>query len=128
MPMGTLLLRTRSPVSPPMTRLRTSCASHRCSAAPKMQETGRAFAAVVVRGRAGSWAKACHTVLIDHDPTLHGEVAGPSADACKGGHLFRLSGCDIFTSCEPCEDVRRGHLVGSDRTRFYANALADKAT
>ena len=92
----------------------------------KLQEIGAApFAAVVVRdGRIVG--EGCNTVLIDHDPTLHGEVAA-IRDACKRLGTFDLSGCDIYTSCEPCEMcVAAIWWARIDRV-FYANALADTA-
>lgn len=65
-----------------------------------------------------------NTVLRDHDPTLHGEVAA-IRDACKRLGTFDLSGCDIYTSCEPCEMcVAAIWWARIDRV-FYANALVD---
>jgi guanine deaminase len=92
----------------------------------KMLEIGAApFAAVVVKdGRIVG--EGCNTVLIDHDPTLHGEVAA-IRDACRRLGTFDLSGCDIYTSCEPCEMcVAAIWWARLDRV-FYANALADTA-
>jgi len=92
----------------------------------KMLEIGAApFAAVVVKdGRIVG--EGCNTVLIDHDPTLHGEVAA-IRDACQRLGTFDLSGCDIYTSCEPCEMcVAAIWWARIDRV-FYANALADTA-
>lgn len=92
-----------------------------------MQERGAApFAAVVVKD-GQIVGEGCNTVLVDHDPTLHGEVAA-IRDACKRLGTFDLSGCDIYTSCEPCEMcVAAIWWARLDRV-FYANALADTAS
>ncbi len=40
-------------------------------------------------------------VTLDKDPTAHAEVS-VIRKACKKLDTFDLSGCDIYTSCEPC--------------------------
>ena len=92
----------------------------------KMLEIGAApFAAVVVKD-GKIVGEGCNTVLIDHAPTLHGEVAA-IRDACRRLGTFDLSGCDIYTSCEPCEMcVAAIWWARLDRV-FYANALGDTA-
>ena len=37
----------------------------------------------------------------NHDPTAHAEVSAIRA-ACKKLKTYDLSGCEIFSSCEPC--------------------------
>ena len=84
---------------------------------------GGPFGAVIVKD-GEIVGEGCNTVLIDHDPTLHGEVAA-IRDACRRLGTFDLSGCDIYTSCEPCEMcVAAIWWARLDRV-FYANALAD---
>ena len=61
---------------------------------------GGPFGAVIVKnGRviAGS----SNSVTIDWDPTAHSEVNTIRA-ACRRLGTFDLSGCVIYTSCEPC--------------------------
>lgn len=61
---------------------------------------GGPFGAVIVKnGRviAGS----SNSVTIDLDPTAHAEVNTIRA-ACRRLGTFDLSGCVIYTSCEPC--------------------------
>ena len=61
---------------------------------------GGPFGAVIVKnGRviAGS----SNSVTIDWDPTAHAEVNTIRA-ACRRLGTFDLSGCVIYTSCEPC--------------------------
>lgn len=42
-----------------------------------------------------------NTVALDNDPTAHGEV-NAIRNACKNLGTFDLSGCILYTSCEPC--------------------------
>lgn len=46
-------------------------------------------------------SEASNSVTIDNDPTAHAEVNAIRKAAAKLG-TFDLSGCDIYTSCEPC--------------------------
>lgn len=40
-------------------------------------------------------------VALDNDPTAHGEITA-IRNACKNLNTFDLSGCILYTSCEPC--------------------------
>lgn len=65
-----------------------------------VQRGGGPFGAVVVKNGqiiAGS----ANSVTIDLDPTAHAEVNTIRA-ACRRLGTFDLSGCVIYTSCEPC--------------------------
>ncbi|WP_036932237.1 nucleoside deaminase [Prevotella sp. HUN102] len=46
-------------------------------------------------------AEGSNNVTIDTDPTAHAEVS-TIRKACKNLGTFDLSGCVIYTSCEPC--------------------------
>jgi tRNA(Arg) A34 adenosine deaminase TadA len=61
---------------------------------------GGPFAAVVVRD-GKIVAEAANSVTATHDPTAHGEVNAIRA-ACRSLGTFSLSGCELYTSCEPC--------------------------
>ena len=58
------------------------------------------FGAVIVKD-GKIIAKAHNTVVIDNDPTAHAEV-NCIRKACKELSTFDLSGCVLYTSCEPC--------------------------
>ena len=61
---------------------------------------GGPFGAVIVKDNeiiAGS----SNSVTIDNDPTAHAEV-NTIRQACTKLGTFALSGCVIYTSCEPC--------------------------
>lgn len=61
---------------------------------------GGPFGAVVARD--GEVVSAAHnTVLLDNDPTKHAEMRAISAAAKKLG-TYDLSGCEIYSTTEPC--------------------------
>ena len=62
--------------------------------------TGGPFAALIVRGDEVISAQT-NSVTPDKDPTAHAEVNAIRA-ACKKLDTFDLSGCTLYTSCEPC--------------------------
>lgn len=69
-------------------------------ASESVRHGGGPFGAVVVKDGqiiAGS----SNRVTIDLDPTAHAEV-NTIREACRRLGTFDLSGCAIYTSCEPC--------------------------
>jgi len=71
-------------------------------------------------------AEASNSVTIDHDPTAHAEVNCIRRATRKLG-TFDLSGCDIYTSCEPCP-MCLGAIYWAHLDRiFYANDRKDAA-
>lgn len=61
---------------------------------------GGPFGAVIARdGRIV--ATGVNRVTANNDPTAHAEVSAIRA-ACEKLNTFDLSGCEIYTSCEPC--------------------------
>ena len=61
---------------------------------------GGPFGAVIARN-GEIIAEGSNCVTIDCDPTAHAEVS-TIRKACKSLGTSDLSGCEIFTSCEPC--------------------------
>ena len=61
---------------------------------------GGPFGAVVVRGGV-IVAEGVNEVTASNDPTAHAEVVAIRA-ACRALQTFRLNGCEIYASCEPC--------------------------
>lgn len=43
----------------------------------------------------------CNQVTSTNDPTAHAEVVAVR-EACRNLNSFQLTGCDVYTSCEPC--------------------------
>lgn len=61
---------------------------------------GGPFGAVIVRGDE-IVAEGHNEVFLHRDPTAHAEVVAIRRAAARLDH-FRLQGCEIYTSCEPC--------------------------
>lgn len=61
---------------------------------------GGQFGAVIVKD-GEIVATGVNRVTANHDPTAHAEVSAIRA-ACQKLGIFDLSGCEIYTSCEPC--------------------------
>lgn len=61
---------------------------------------GGPFGAVIVKDGV-LIAKSPNTVTTSNDPTAHAEINAIRL-ACKELKTFDLSGCEIYSSCEPC--------------------------
>ncbi|MBQ7421818.1 MAG: nucleoside deaminase [Prevotella sp.] len=71
-------------------------------------------------------AEGSNNVTIDCDPTAHAEVS-TIRKACKSLGTFDLSGCEIYTSCEPCP-MCLGAIYWSHLDKiYYANDRKDAA-
>ena len=69
-------------------------------ACENIKKGGGPFAALIVKeGRVS--ARTGNTVTLDNDPTAHAEV-NAIREACRKLGTFDLSGCEIYSSCEPC--------------------------
>ncbi len=85
--------------------------------------TGGPFGAVIVKnGRL--IAKSANLVTSTCDPTAHAEVSAIRL-AAKKLHTYDLSGCVIYTSCEPCP-MCLGAIYWAKIDRIYfANSQHD---
>lgn len=89
------------------------------------QGLGGPFGAVIVRGDQ-VLAEACNRVTSQNDPTAHAEV-GAIRLACSELASFSLSGCEIYSSCEPCPMCLSAiHWARLDRL-YYAATRDDAA-
>ena len=71
-------------------------------------------------------AEAANRVTLDHDPTAHAEVSA-IREACRKLDTFDLSGCNIYTSCEPCP-MCLGAIYWAHLDKiFYGNDRLDAA-
>lgn len=59
------------------------------------------FGCVIVDAGGKVVGQGHNRVVPDNDPTAHGEVMA-IRNACKNLGSFDLSGCILYTSCEPC--------------------------
>ena len=55
-----------------------------------------------------------------NDPTAHAEILA-IRDACKNLNSFQLSGCEIYSSCEPCP-MCMGAIYWARPDRLYFSA------
>ena len=86
---------------------------------------GGPFAAVVVKdGRIIAAGANC--VTSTNDPTAHAEV-NAIREACRILGTFQLTGCEIYTSCEPCP-MCLGAIYWARPERVYFGATAGDAT
>src|SRR6202162_6224787 len=87
--------------------------------------TGRVgpFAALVVKdGSVVSVGANC--VTSTNDPTAHAEVVA-IREACRLLADFQLSGCDLYTTCEPCPMCLGAIYWARPARIFYAATAAD---
>ena len=86
---------------------------------------GGPFGAVIVKD-GFVIARAANAVVASNDPTAHAEVQAIRA-ACAALGTFRLDGCDIYASCEPCPMCLGAILWARPRAVYYAATRADAA-
>jgi guanine deaminase len=86
---------------------------------------GGPFAAVVVR-KGKIIAEGANSVTSENDPTAHAEIMAIRA-ACQQLGTFELTGCEMFTSCEPCPMCLGAIYWARPVCVFFANAAADAA-
>ena len=65
-----------------------------------IKQGGGPFGAVIVKG-GEIIARGANHVVLANDPTPHAEVTA-IREACARLHTYDLSGCEIYSSCEPC--------------------------
>lgn len=72
-------------------------------------------------------AEAANRVTLDNDPTAHAEICAIRKAAQSLG-TYDLSGCDIYSSCEPCP-MCLGAIYWARLDRlFYASDRKDAAS
>jgi tRNA(Arg) A34 adenosine deaminase TadA len=86
---------------------------------------GGPFGAVIVR-KGKIIGRGWNQVTSANDPTAHAEV-NAIRDACRKLRTFDLSGCDIYTSCEPCPMCLSAIYWSRLRRIYYANTRKDAA-
>lgn len=86
---------------------------------------GGPFGAVVVKD--GTLiATGANQVTATNDPTAHAEVVA-IRNACQALGTFQLSGCDVYTSCEPCPMCLAALYWSRCQAIFYGNSAEDAA-
>ena len=83
---------------------------------------GGPFGAVIVKDGVVV-ARGANRVTADNDPTAHAEVSA-IRQAARNLGTFDLSGCEIYTSCEPCPMCLSAIYWAHIDRIFYANTAA----
>lgn len=86
---------------------------------------GGPFGAVIVKN-GELIAKSANLVIPSNDPTAHAEIATIRL-ACSKLNTFDLSGCVIYTSCEPCPMCLGAIYWARVDKMYYANSKKDAA-
>jgi guanine deaminase len=86
---------------------------------------GGPFGAVVVKDGVVI-GKAHNAVVANNDPTAHAEVQAIRA-ACAATGSFKLDGCDVYASCEPCPMCLGAVLWSRARAVYFAATRKEAA-
>jgi guanine deaminase len=93
-------------------------------AVANVQQGGGPFGALVVKDGVVI-ATGANQVTRANDPTAHAEVVA-IREACRALGDFQLSGCDLYTSCEPCP-MCLGAIFWARPSRVFFAATHDDA-
>jgi guanine deaminase len=86
---------------------------------------GGPFAAIIVKG-GEVVATGTNLVTSTNDPTAHAEVTA-IREACRRLGSFQLTGCDVYTTCEPCPMCLGAIYWARPARVYYAATRADAA-
>tara|TARA_B100001559_G_C16366540_1_gene559969 strand:- start:390 stop:860 length:471 start_codon:yes stop_codon:yes gene_type:complete len=84
---------------------------------------GGPFGSVIVKNNT-IIAEGSNKVTSTNDPTAHAEIVS-IREACKKLKTFNLTGCDLYSSCEPCPMCLSAIYWSHIDNIFYANTRDD---
>jgi len=84
---------------------------------------GGPFGSVIVKGEK-IIAEGSNKVTSTNDPTAHGEIVA-IRQACKNLNHFNLSGCELYSTCEPCPMCLSAIYWAHIDKIYYANTRDD---
>ena len=87
------------------------------------QNTGGPFGCVIVKNNK-IIAEGSNKVTLSNDPTAHAEIVS-IREACQSLNTFNLSGCDLYSSCEPCPMCLSAIYWSHIDNIYYANTRDD---
>lgn len=96
-----------------------------CSEYSMKNNYGGPFGAIIVKNDE-IIATGFNNVTSSNDPTAHAEVTA-IRNACKKLETFDLSGCIIYTSCEPCPMCLAAIYWANIDKIYYGNSKEDAA-
>ena len=94
-------------------------------AVDNVRRNGGPFAALVVQD-GKIIATGANQVTRTNDPTAHAEVVA-IREACRALGRFQLTGCDLYSSCEPCP-MCLGAIYWARPERVYYVATQEQAS
>ena len=89
-----------------------------------LNKEGGPFGAVIVDKQNNIIANGNNKVLLNNDPTAHAEIVAIREDRKKLG-TYDLSGCTLYTSCEPCPMCLSAIIWSGIKDVYYACTRAD---
>ena len=89
------------------------------------ESSGGPFAALVVR-QDEIISRGTNQVTAMNDPTAHAEIVA-IRNACAALRNFQLTGCEIYTTCEPCPMCLGAIFWSRPAKVFYASTKEDAA-
>lgn len=84
---------------------------------------GGPFGAVIIKNNE-IVGKGNNQVVLKNDPTAHAEIVA-IRDACKNLGTFDLTGCEIYTSCYPCQMCLSAIIWSNIKMVYYGNTKED---
>lgn len=84
---------------------------------------GGPFGAVIVKDNK-IIGKGHNKVLLNNDPTAHGEISA-IREACNYLNTFDLTGCDIYTTGEPCHMCLCACMWANINHIYYGCTISD---
>ncbi len=88
-----------------------------------IDNAGGAFGTVIVRD-GEIIAEGANRVVAERDPTWHGEMEA-IREACKKLGTFKLKGCTMYTSAEPCPMCAAASYWAGIERIYYGATVAD---
>ncbi len=93
-------------------------------AARSVRDGSSPFGCVIVNRDGQVVGQGYNRVVADADPTAHGEIVA-IRDACRTIGSFDLSGCVLYSSCEPCPMCLNAIKWANIRKAYYAATCDD---
>tara|TARA_B100001173_G_scaffold219966_1_gene190354 strand:+ start:1016 stop:1486 length:471 start_codon:yes stop_codon:yes gene_type:complete len=87
------------------------------------ETTGGPFGCVIVKDN-NIISEGSNKVTSTNDPTAHGEIVA-IRQACVNLSTFNLSGCELYSTCEPCPMCLSAIYWSHIDKIFYANTRDD---
>ena len=87
------------------------------------ETTGGPFGCIIVKDNK-IISEGFNKVTLTNDPTAHGEIVA-IREACNKLNTFKLSGCELYSSCEPCPMCLSAIYWSHIDKIFYANTRDD---